>query len=421
MTLMQYQNLTNKRFTFNEFKSPFFDDLKDSDELRSTYNKYPIIPFMGTNEVSADNVLNTLYRLAESTPVYQGVLKSIRMFVLNGGVEIVKQEGNQLFNRSYNEVSESELNNLDTQLSDVLIDSESIEEISEKALTGLCIDGNIGVLVRCSKLGGCQLKYVNQRNFRYDKDLNEKEKGVWIGSTFLHSSLIRTKPHFVSCYPFFSDNEGVYETFIHIKDESTGRKTYGLSSAASSIMSQYLLNQTLNYLSGETDNQFTGKVFFDAQTELAGDGSIPENGKELINSLRQTYKAKGKGETVMAHFRNENEDRTWVTQFTANTNEKFFDTVRRLSNEDILLAFGWDKRLVGLSRDNGLGGNDLEAIFAISSQKATTYQMLIEKAINQAFAAMIDNNYTFLKGYKLRFKNLYKTMIDTETNEFKLI
>lgn len=418
----QYLQNNQKQFGFGEFKSPFFADLKDPDELRYTFNRYPIVPFMGTNEDSADMILELLYRLAEITPVYQGVLKSIRMFSLGAGVEIVKKSGTQLFNRTYSEVAENELKTLDDNLTQILMSGDSIEEILNKSLTSLAIDGNIGILVRCSKVGGCELKYINTKNFRYLRDdVKTSEKKVLISPTFVFNSMIKDDIHVVACYPNFSDNEGVFETFIHVKDESTGRKIYGLSSSASSIMSQYLLNQTLSYLSGETDNRFTGQKFFDVQTSMSGDGSIPEHGLELIKSLRKTYKNKGEGETVMVHFRDENEQKTEITQFTANTNEKFFETVRNLANEDILLAFGWDKRLVGLSRENGLGGNDLEAVFAVSSQKAITYQVLLEKAINTVFLALNDTGNTFLDGYQMRLKNLYKSMIDTETNEFKLI
>jgi hypothetical protein len=222
----------------------------------------------------------------------------------------------------------------------------------------------------------------------------------------------------VPCYPNFNDNDGVFETFIHVKNEQTGRKIYGLSSAASSLLQQYLINQIMVYLSAETDNRFTGQILFDVPVLLGEDSSIPEEGQALLKSLRKVFKAKGNGESVVVHFRNEDAPELKTTEFKSNTNEKFYQTVREIVTEEIITAFGWDKRLIGISRENGLGGNDLETIFAISSQKVITTQKMIEKALNTVLFAMSDNNLTFVDGYKFKLKNLYKSMI--LDNEFGL-
>jgi len=407
-----------KEVSFDNFRTPFYDEIKDTEQLSYTFNRYPIVPFMGTNEDSADSVLSMLYRLGEVTPIFQGIVSSMKMFISGAGLDVVKQEGKQIFNRANIEITDAERSDLDVKLSEVLV-GEDLETIINKATVSALVDGNIGVLVRISKLGKVELKHIDTRNFRYHKDtIDTAEKAVLIAPTFVYDFMINTVPYLVPCYPNFNDNDGVFETFIHVKNEQTGRKIYGLSSAASSLLQQYLINQIMVYLSAETDNRFTGQILFDVPVLLGEDSSIPEEGQALLKSLRKVFKAKGNGESVVVHFRNEDAPELKTTEFKSNTNEKFYQTVREIVTEEIITAFGWDKRLIGISRENGLGGNDLETIFAISSQKVITTQKMIEKALNTVLFAMNDNNLTFVDGYKFKLKNLYKSMI--LDNEFGL-
>jgi hypothetical protein len=403
---------------FDNFRTPFYDEIKDPQQLSYVFNRYPIVPFMGTNEDSSDSILQMIYRLGEVTPIFQGIISSMKMFISGAGLDVIRQEGNQIFNRSNVEISDTERSTLDTKLSEILT-GENLETIINKSTVSMLVDGNIGLLVRVSKLGKVELKHIDTRTFRYHKDtVNTTEKTVLIAPTFAHDYMINVEPYLVPCYPTFHDNDGVMETFIHVKDEQTGRKIYGLSSAASSLMQQYLINQIMVYLSAETDNRFTGQVLFDVPVLLGEKSEVPNEGKALLDSLRKVFKAKGNGESVAVHFRNEDAPELKVTEFKSNTNEKFYQTVREIVTEEIVTAFGWDKRLVGISKQNGLGGDDLETIFAISSQKVLTHQKHIETALNTALLAMSDTGFNFADGYKFKLKNLYKSMI--LENEFGL-
>lgn len=390
-------------FSFDNFESPFYRELAKPKE-DTLYGYYPVIPYMGDHEYVSDHLLHTMYKVAEVTPMYQGVLSSRKMFVFSGGYHLYEKNDNFLYNNSKDIIDGetlrarlSELTN--TSLMDILLD----------CFVSLEVDGNCGVLFRYSTKGKMELEYVNTRQFRYH--LNGKD--VVIAPSFIEH-FEQEDIHVVPLYPRFADNKGVLETFIHIKDKSTGRKLYGLSSAASSLMSQYLINQITSYLSAEVDNRFTGQVLFDIETELGGDGEIPEGGMEFLNMLRKVYKAKGKKESIMAHFRETGTGPIQTTQFKSETNEGFYDTTKRITNDDIIFAFAWDKRLVGLSRENGLGGNDLETIFAISSKKVSYLQGLLNKMVNQVFRSLYLVGEMEFKDVEFGLKNLYSSMINEE-------
>jgi hypothetical protein len=171
----------------------------------------------------------------------------------------------------------------------------------------------------------------------------------------------------------------------------------------------------MTYLSAETDNRFTGQILFDVPVMASGSDEMDVEGLNLVADIRKVFKAKGSGESIMVHFRDEGTEKIEVHEFKANTNENFYSTIREIVNEEILTAFSWDKRLIGISRENGLGGNDMEAIFKVASMKIKRVQSKLEKSINTVLKALSkEENFTSLEGKGVGLKSLYETLKEEE-------
>lgn len=403
-----------KSFSFKDFSSPFFDELKDEGALSLTFNRFPIVPFQGINSASADGVLSTLHRLSEVTPIYNGILQSIHQFTLGGGLKAIETTNNIFDN--YKELSDSDSISFGELLNEKLYECD-INDLLSNCLNGLLIDGNIGVKVRVSSTGKATIKFVSQKFFRYLKeDFTKLEKRVLISPTFVYDYLINIQPYTVPCYPNWGELEnGAKETFFHFKESRIDRSLYGLSYAASSLMNQYLVNQVMQYLSAETDNRFTGQVLFDVPIDAASEDENGIEGIQLVKDLRKVFKSKGSGESIMVHFRSEDLNKIEVHEFKANTNEKFYETIRAIVNEEIITAFAWDKRLIGISRENGLGGNDMEAIFKVASMKVKRLQSKLETAFNTVLNALSElENFSELSGKGIKLNSLYEVMKESE-------
>lgn len=409
----------SKSFSFNDFRSPFFDEVKDESMLSLTFERLPIVPFQGISSASADSVLATLHRLSEITPIYNGIMQSVQQFVLGAGMTAVETDNN-LFEES-KELSDSEKIQFGNDLNDILYETD-LNDVLSNCLNGLLIDGNFGLKVRVSTTGKATIKFVSQKFFRYLKeDFTKTHKRVLISPTFVYDYVISIKPYTVPCYPIWNDLEnGAKETFFHFKENRIDRSLYGLSHAASSLMNQYLLNQLTTYLSAATDNQFTGQVLLDVPSLSAGEDELSVEGKRLIDNLRKVFKAKGNGETMMVHFREEGLDKLEVHEFKSNTNEKFYETIRNIVNEEIITSFSWDKRLIGISRENGLGGNDMEAIFKVASMKTLGKQKLLGKAMNACFKAISEQKgFDKIKRKGIKLKSLYTKSIEVQNDAEK--
>ena len=403
-----------KSFSFNDFNTPFFDELKDEDSLAFTFNRFPIVPFQGINSASSDRLLSTIHRLSEITPIYVGTLQSMHQFALGAGYKAIETKNN-LFDKQ-KELQETESKKFGEDLNELLHETD-IDEVLQMSLNGLLIDGNIGLKLRISSTGKATIKFVSQKFFRYLKEeVTGLQKRVLISPTFLYDYLIKTKPYSVPIYPVFEELEnGAKETFFHFKEHRIDRPLYGLSFAAASLMNQYLVNQVMTYLSAETDNRFTGQILFDVPVMASGSDEMDVEGLNLVADIRKVFKAKGSGESIMVHFRDEGTEKIEVHEFKANTNENFYSTIREIVNEEILTAFSWDKRLIGISRENGLGGNDMEAIFKVASMKIKRVQSKLEKSINTVLKALSkEAAFTELEGKGVGLKSLYETLKEEE-------
>ena len=406
--------------SFTDFKSPFYDEIKDPAELSLTFNRFPIVPFQGLSSSSSDNVLNALHRLSEVTPIYAGVVQSIQQFTLGAGLEAVETTNN-LFGET-RILDKNEAFEFGEGLNKVLFETD-INDVLSQSLSGLLIDGNIGLKLRISSTGRATVKFISQKFFRYLKEtVTEGEKRVLISPTFVYDYLIKVQPYSVPVYPKFQrlDN-GAKETFFHFKESRIDRGLYGLSYAGSSLMNQYLVNQVINYLSSETDNRFTGQILFDVPVPPAGEDEMNSEGQQLVNDLRSVFKANGSGQSIMVHFRDDETPELKVHEFRSNTNEKFYETIRNIVNEEIITSFAWDKRLIGISRENGLGGNDMEAIFKVASMKVKRHQNLLENAMNTVFKAISDQvNDNSIRRKGVRLKSLYSESMDFEGQKNKI-
>jgi hypothetical protein len=191
-----------------------------------------------------------------------------------------------------------------------------------------------------------------------------------------------------------------------------------LSSSASSILSQYQLNQLLFYLSAETDNRFTGRVLFDSElSQKDSDGAESESTKDFLDMIEQVYTTKNNDRrSVMARFREFGTKETNVTKFDAMTGHEFYDVIIRNLNNEILTSFGWDRRLLGGDSSSSLASTEMETVFKLASQKVKSTQSLAEQIINTSISFASEHlDFNFNNQYQVRLVNLYEKSLKMET------
>lgn len=410
------QNPSDKNFSTSNFVSPFFDEITDPSELRYSFEKLPIIPFQGTNSASCDTVLNLLHKLSEVVPFYASAVEVVKDFAVGQGWELKKRLGKGVINQGLEDVSHETIEAFEDSYLDNLYDTD-LTELSSFAAKSLTIDGNLGLLISIEKLSKkAKIEFIPTQNFRYSNlILTQNIKVIVISTSFVYDFLKNSPPTFIPVYPNFQENEdGLIQTFIHIKNAVPNRKFYGLSASASSLMQQYTYNQLFTYLSAETENRFTGKVMFDSELETTDlDGDISQSQKAFVSSLKNTFTNKGtERSSVVVRSRSQGLAATEVTQFKANTEHEFYDVMNSILKDTILISLGVDKRLVADSSDAGMFGEKLEAIYMGMSKKVSNTQRLIENGINAAFQFIEEQTKNNIRnGAILKLKSVYAEMM----------
>lgn len=401
------QDTKNKSFIFkDDFASPLLQEIKDPYELSLTYNKLPIIPFFGSNEDSSDIVLNLLHRVHETTPASRACTKSILEFTVGAGFELTKKS--RLF-KFQDEITDDEKLNFEEILYQHLYDTD-LNNLVEDAALNLLIDGNAFFKLEISN-DLFKISKFDTTKVRYTVD----KKHVIYSNSFRSDYILSQKPILYPVFPNYSNNDGVITTVFHAKVKSPSRDYYGLSSGSSSLLHQYLSNQLMYYVSAETDNRFTGKVFFDTElSETDSENDIGDANFQFLEHMKKVYTNKGaERSSVLARFREKGISPTSVTQFNAKTDEGFYKAMDEILSNQVVISYAWDKRLIGISRENGLGGNDMSAIFEVASQKVKTLQHTVMKTINQCIelsSKMIGFDAD-LQGYQLKLGNLHQQLM----------
>ncbi len=412
------QHNKQKGFDFDNFTSPIFDEIKDSEELKLSYNKYPIIPFFGSNEQSSDSILNTLHRLSEVTPIVAGIIESFKNFCIGANFDLKNKKGLGVLNKNYEDASDEIKNNFELQFLDTFVNTD-LQQLAEYGSKSLAIDGNCGYLVSVEKTSSkAKIEHIQTTKFRLLDNSIYTDDYVMISNSFLHSYLVSVEPQIVPCYPNYIEIDGVCQTFIHAKKASANRRFYGYSNGASSIMQQYLLNQLTVYLSAETDNRFTRKVMFDipfSGSDLEGDNA--EDIKDFEENQKNTFTNKGSQKSSILNFFRTALDGTdtkiYVHQFAANTEHDFYDKTTEILESQILKAFGWSRSLLGDNSDSGMFGERLESVYMGASQQVKPTQKIIENSLNDCFKFVEDQTgKDLMRGSILVLNSVYDKMIN---------
>jgi hypothetical protein len=396
------------------FNSPLLNEIKDPQALKVTYNKLPIVPFFGNNSDSSDVILSLIYKLIGANSTAFACVNSIARFTTGAGFDLLKQK--RLINlKQETELSDNEIINFEDELNKHLLNTDLINIASFGSKT-LSIDGNYFIKVTCSKISKqFKIEPIDTNKVRYTVDKSH----CIIANSFLSGEIIETPPQIVPTYPNFDEDEfGLIQTIIHVKDTMPNRSYYGLASSSSSILDSYQLNQLKFYLSAETDNRFTGRVFFDSELGQAdNEEELSKANISFLKTLNDVYTTKnGKRKSVLSRFRPNGVTPTNVTQFEAQTGERFYEVINQLMTDSILRSFGWDGRLIGSSSSASMAANEMPTIFKIASNKVKSNQQRINMAINTALSFAGERlDFDFHKGLQLSLGNLYNQALKEET------
>ncbi len=413
--MIGYSNRTIKGF--ERFISPILNEVKDNDELANFFREWAVVPFFGNNEASSDSFLNFLIKLSEISSTTGSSVQRRSDFTC-GGFELHKGRatGFTNFRRPASSLKESYVE-FCLEFIDRITGNEGIaylQDAAENVNNNLDVVGNGYFEVVLSKVAGepfAKINYYDATELRYLVSERNDPKRLLVSPCFEWWYMVKNRPSVVPVYPLIEEVEGVQRTIIPIKHNWIGRYWYGLNTSISSVYYQYLEWQNADYLTKETNSRFTGKILFDYEVHQ---DDTDEDLDEFEANFDKTFTVKGLARTYVLSGRPSGSDPVSVTQFKANTNEKFHETLQRISEDKIIASFNWYTRLL-YDRHSGLGGDELKSIFKMASQTVKPRQNKIALALNKAIQLCAKHlGEKAMEQYVLQFPSLYKLHFQDE-------
>jgi hypothetical protein len=336
---------------------PILDEVIDLDDVKLTFQKYPIIPFFD----NSDATLRFLRKMRTISPTAEACTNSIISYVVGGGLatRVRRMPGFSLpvggqelgITDVQDQAFRDFVNNLNP-VDDADKILEDIEQLTDNTLTY----GNRWLMVRLSEVAGVRHAYldaVDSEDVRYWATNPGEEKIVVISESWEHTYLEKYPPMFVGAYPSFTTDPetGDQLTIIHDRKRTLKRKWYGLPKNMGSLYWKCMEASLAEFGLRGYKKQWTAKTFF----ETSGDDEDKLDPAEFVRSLESMYTIEGEGAQFIHRHKLEGDSPTTVVQINPNTDHEFHESMSSLAFHKIVGSYDWNTILLSEQVPGSLG------------------------------------------------------------------
>ena len=320
------------------------DEVVDIDDVRLTYEQYPIIPFFD----GSDATLQFLRKMRTLSNTAEACTNSIIRFVVGGGLttEVARTPG---FYRvpggethppvtaeqdaTFREFLAS-LNPVDD--GDKLL--EEIEQLTDNTLTY----GNRWLCVRLTEVAGVRHAYLDAKDsedVRYYATRPGEPRLALISESWSHDYLTKYPPQFVGVYPNITTDSrtGDRLTLIHDRERALKRKWYGLPRNLSALHDRKMEASQSEWTVGGYAEEWTANVLF----ETSGDEEDLEDPVQFAEQLDAMFTRKGAGKRWVHRHRLPGDEPMVVHELNNNQDGSFHDSLAKRAFDKIVRSYDW--------------------------------------------------------------------------------
>lgn len=346
---------------------PIEEEVRDVQRAKLAYSVLPIISFLD----NSDATLKLLRKVSSLSPTDGSCINNKNRYTIGGGLTAVDRVRPGMSYSRATRKSEADENAafdfIDTMHPD--IDTSYLLAQADAMHKNWEIFGNIALRIKWYTVAGRRYMWfenVDCEYWRYWATEKWEAKVAVISDEWTLDYITRYPPEFVGVYPNITQNEqGHYETLIHVKNTVPGRPWYGLPQSHQALYYKYWEYQLGSYGTKGYANQWSARVFL----ETAGDNVEPGSIDAFRSNLRSTFTFSGKGRRVLHRHRNAADPETTVHEFRDETSHEFHATTADIAESKIIMAHDWHKVLMGIPTPGQLGGqNDFFSIFEVKYQ-----------------------------------------------------
>lgn len=417
-------------------------EITDPQELKKFFKNNGFIPYDGYSFDSQHSLLKFLDNLAKQSATLSGVINSIA-FACFGGKSNIKKIGDIEFDFT-------------TQTDQVIVEEDVSQELKKEfanhlktfdlsgnnwsglkmnQIKSLKSNGNIFLEIEISQaLGATKIKFTPQqtKNCRF-KIPTLFETLIGISEDWSKDYLKKYPPRLLPLFPEYekeTNRDGSIKSVKTILQYKSGnRKFYGEPDWLSCLEPAFLEKKNFEYLLNASNNQFTPKMIMEFEGEpgnstALGDEEAKKKGyQSAMHRWRHTTSTQGINNGgnptgLLVLERPFGSKELFVHEPALNMNEKFYETIDRISSDKIILANAWSRKLAGIESSTGISNNSFMDDLRTRLHIIEHYQNIIDNSVLNTAIRFVNEilGYTQYLDLGIESKNPFDHLLKAAQN-----
>jgi hypothetical protein len=391
----------------NNFRLPdaIAPEVTDPQELKKFFKNNGFIPYDGYSFDSQHSLLKFLDNLSEQSATLSGVINSIA-FACFGGKSNIKKIGDIDFDftsetdqvQTTEDISTESKKEFAAFLKTFDLSGYDWSGLKMNEVKSLKSNGNIFLEIEITQALGVQsIKFIPHptKNCRY-KIPTLFEKLLGISEDWSKDYLKKYPPRLLPVYPEYEKEMGKdgsvksVRTVIHYK--TGNRKFYGIPDWLSCLEPAFLEKKNFEYLLNASNNQFTPKMILEFEGEPGNSTALDDEAakkkgyQSAMHRWRHTSTTQGVNNGgnpsgLLVLERPFGSKELFVHEPALNMNEKFYETIDRISSDKIILANAWSRKLAGIESSTGISNNSFIDDLKTRLHIIEHYQNIIDNGV----------------------------------------
>ena len=425
---MRQKKRRNGSLQLQDIQNPIPDEIKDTRELQTLFQKYRLVPFAGSQLHSGHSLLIWYQMLAKLSPTNGAAIEKIANYTV-GGIPTVGVRLDPDFNTGEEraEMPTAAKVSYRDRLNEVVTwGGLTTRSAAKKIVKQLKAFGNCFVDISISTINGQSRADIKVRDITdcvYRLTQKGEPKMVAISPVWTADYLNKFPPQFVPLYPNTVRIEGVERTVLHLKN---GGNWYGRPDSEHGDLFKYREVQDAIYIIKQAAANFVGQLIIEVEDgdphaqPVIDDKGAQENGFDsFADEFEQNFSQKGDDpKSALITSRPFGAKPMFAFQVAPNTNESWYKVTDEINESKIITAHGVTLRFMGKDVSNGFS----QDVFI------SDYVMNVEPTINAVYDTAVGFLNTVLNAvwtltgnndmmqYSIEFESPIKSQVERYKN-----